>query len=228
MADTEMAGTGTAVTGTVGTGTATTGLAERPTRRSPLQAYAERFARLPESARLHEEPFVTMVDLWVDPASAGATAAATALGLDALPTSPGTVATGADVAAVWLGPEEWLVTSATQSGEQLEATLRTAVAEAGGAAVDVSAQRTVLRLRGAHARDVLAKGCSLDLHPSVFGPGAAAQTMLAHAGVVLIPMAGTGTEGSDYRVFVRSSFARYLADWLIDAAGEFAVRAPQW
>ena len=77
-----------------------------------------------------------------------------------------------------------------------------------------------MRLRGEHARDVLAKGCSLDLHPTVFGPGAAAQTMLGLAAVVLIPLNDTGT---DYRILVRSSFARYLADWLIDAAEEFGV-----
>jgi sarcosine oxidase subunit gamma len=28
--------------------------------------------------------------------------------------------------------------------------------------------------------------------------------------------------GDDYRVVVRSSFARYLADWLLDAAEEYA------
>ena len=103
--------------------------------------------------------------------------------------------------------------------EDLEAQLREAVAEHDGAAVDVSAQRTTLRLRGAHARDVLAKGCSLDLHPRVFGPGAAAQTMLALAAVVLIPLDDKGT---DYRIIVRSSFAGYLADWLLDAVEEFA------
>ena len=70
------------------------------------------------------------------------------------------------------------------------------------------------------SRDVLAKGCSLDLHPSVFGPGAAAQTTLGLAAVVLIPLDDNGT---DYRILVRSSFAGYLADWLLDAAEEFGV-----
>ena len=121
---------------------------------------------------------------------------------------------------IWLGPEECLVTSAGRAGEALEATLREVVTEHGGAAVDVSAQRTTMRLRGTHARDVIAKGCSLDMHPKVFGPGAAAQTMLGRAGVVLIPLDDNGT---DYRIIVRSSFARYLADWLIDAAEEFGV-----
>ena len=107
-----------------------------------------------------------------------------------------------------------------RGGEELEAALRAAVAESSGVAVDVSAQRTTLRLSGADARDVLAKGSSLDLHPSAFGPGTAAQTMLGQANVVLIPLSDKGT---DYRILVRQSFARYLAEWLIDATAEFTV-----
>jgi sarcosine oxidase subunit gamma len=195
-------------------------MADTLVRRSPLQGYESRFASLPESARIIDEPFIAMVDLWVDPAGPGGAAAADVLGLDALPTTPSTIVAGRDTPAIWLGPEEWLVTSGSRDGEDLEATLRDAVSEHGGAAVEVSAQRTTLRLRGAHARDVIAKGCSLDLHPAVFGQGAAAQTVLGHAGVVLIPLSDSG---SDFRIIVRSSFARYLADWLIDAAEEFGV-----
>jgi sarcosine oxidase, subunit gamma len=192
-------------------------MADTLTRRSPLHGHESRFADMPESARVTDEPFVAMVDLWVDPSGPGGTSAAAVLGL-ALPNVPSTAATGSDVVVIWLGPQEWLVTSGSRGGEALEAALREAVSEHGGAAVDVSAQRTTLRLQGAHARDVLAKGCSLDLHPAVFRPGVAAQTLLGHAGVVLIPLSDNGT---DYRIIVRSSFARYLADWLIDAAEEF-------
>jgi sarcosine oxidase subunit gamma len=193
-------------------------MAETLTRRSPLQGWATQFAATPSAARLTEEPFETMVDLWVDPTGAGGTEAAQVLGVAALPTTPGTCVTGPDSTVIWFGPQEWLVTSTQRGGEALEAQLHEAVAAAGGAAVDVSAQRTTVRLRGAHARDVLAKGCSLDLHPRGFGRGAAAQTMLALAAVVLIPLNDSGT---DYRVIVRSSFAGYLADWLLDAAEEF-------
>lgn len=191
-------------------------MADTLTRRSPLQGWITRFAELPESASIVDEPFAAMVDLWVDPAGAGGAAAAEILGVDALPTAPSTVAAGSDASVIWLGPQEWLVTSERGDGEELEVALRGAVSEHGGAAVDVSAQRTTVRLRGAHARDVLAKGCSLDLHPTVFGPGGAAQTTLGQAGVVLIPLSD-----NDYRIIVRSSFAGYLADWLIDAAEEF-------
>jgi sarcosine oxidase, subunit gamma len=195
-------------------------MADTLTRRSPLHGCESRFARLPESASIADEPFVSMVDLWVDPAGPGGSAAVAVLGIDALPTTASTVVSAGDVAVIWLGPQEWLVTTSGRVGEELEAALREAVSEHGGAAVDVSAQRTTLRLRGAHARDVIAKGCSLDLHPSVIGRGAGAQTVLGQAGVVLIPLSDNGT---DYRVIVRSSFARYLADWLLDAAEEFSV-----
>ena len=119
---------------------------------------------------------------------------------------------------IWLGPDEWLVTGTSLTGPELEARLREAVSPHGGAAVDVSGQRTTLRLRGSHSRDVLAKGCALDLHPAVFTAGSAAQTRLGQAGVILLTVDGGG---ADYRILVRSSFARYLAGWLLDAAEEY-------
>ena len=195
-------------------------MADSLTRRSPLEGFASRFAKLPDSAGVQEEPFVAMVDLWVDPAGPGAAAAAAVLGVDALPTTASTTATTPEVTVIWFGPDEWLVTSTALEPEDLESRLCDAVVEHGGAAVDVSAQRTTVRLRGEHARDVLAKGCSVDLHPTVFGPGAAVQTMLGQAAVVLMPLSDNG---SDYRILVRSSFARYLAEWLIDGAEEFGV-----
>ena len=84
--------------------------------------------------------------------------------------------------------------------------------------MDVSGQRTTLRLSGSHARDVLAKGCALDLHPKVFGVGSAAQTMLGQAGIVLLAL----DDGAcDFLVLVRSSFARYVVAWLLDAMAEY-------
>ncbi|MFC0448509.1 sarcosine oxidase subunit gamma [Rhodococcus jostii] len=186
---------------------------------SPLHGWDQKFSALPGSVSLAEEPFVATVDLWVDPSGPGGAAAAAMLGVD-LPTTPSTRVGRGEITVVWLGPEEWLVTTRSQSPEELEDALRTAVTPHGGAAIDVSAQRTAIRLTGVHARDVLAKGCSIDLHPRVFGPGSAVQTMLGLAGVVLIALDDTGT---DYRILVRASFARYLAEWLIDAAEEFGV-----
>jgi sarcosine oxidase, subunit gamma len=194
-------------------------MAETLTATSPLQGWSEKFAHVPPTVTLSEEPFVAMVDLLADPDGPAASQASAILGLD-LPTTPSTYVSNDTLTAIWMGPEEWLITAGARSAAALETMLRAAVSEHGGAAIDVSAQRTTLRLSGPDAREVLAKGCSLDLHPTVFTKGSAAQTMLGLAGVILIALDDTGT---DYRILVRASFARYLADWLIDATEEFNV-----
>ena len=194
-------------------------MADTLTRTSPLRPWATRFAKLPDSVAIVEEPFVTMVDLRVDPAGPGAQAAAESLSVE-LPTSASTYAKNVDTTVIWQGPDEWLVTGTALAGPELEARLRDAVAPHGGAAVDVSGQRTTLRLSGSHSRDVLAKGTALDLHPGVFAGGAAAETRLGQTGVILLAVDGSG---ADYRILVRSSFARYLADWLLDAAEEYTL-----
>ena len=76
--------------------------------------------------------------------------------------------------------------------------------------VDVSANRTIIEIGGTRARAVLAKGCSLDLHPRAFAAGQCAQTLLAQAQIILQQTA----EAPTYRLYVRCSFARYLATWL--------------
>ena len=52
----------------------------------------------------------------------------------------------------------------------------------------------------------------------MFGRGAAAQTLLGQAGVLLMALDDTGTH---YQIMVRSSFAGYLTSWLLDAATEY-------
>jgi sarcosine oxidase subunit gamma len=163
-------------------------------------------------------PFVAMADLRVDPAGPAAAAVAEHLGV-ALPTTPSTYAESETATAIWLGPDEWLITSPFLTPEELETGLREAVGDGGvGSVVDVSAQRTTLRLRGEHVRDLLSGGCAIDLHPRVFGRGAAAQTLLGQAGVVLLALDDTG---SHYEIVVRTSFAGYLTSWLLDAATEY-------
>lgn len=180
-----------------------------------------------ELVSITQEPPVAMVDVRVRAPGPGAVAAAGVLGVE-LPTEACTYAADGDTAAIWLGPDEWLITTTlisktASAGEELESRLRSAVGPSGGAAVDVSRQRTMLRLSGSRARDVLAKGCSLDLHPRAFGATSAAQTMLGLAGVVLLSVDGSG---ADFRILVRTSFVRYLTAWLLDATAEYVV-APE-
>lgn len=183
-------------------------------RTHPLEKWSTAFERLPDTVGITVDPFVATADVRLGAVGA---AASEALGVD-LPTAPNTWVPTGTGRAVWLGPDEWLLSSSTETPEQLEARFRAAVLPLGGSATDVSAQRIGLRLTGARVRDVLAKGCSIDLHPRVFARGSSAQTLLGQAGVVLMALSDAG---DDYVVLVRSSFAGYLADWLLDAALEF-------
>ncbi|TKV56870.1 sarcosine oxidase subunit gamma [Nakamurella flava] len=155
---------------------------------------------------------------------AGSATAAVAAQLQ-LPTAANTWSRTADGRAIWLGPDEWLLvgsesTDAAASAAR-ERELLDLVQTVGGAVTDVSAQRLGIRLGGPKARTVLAKGCSIDLHPKHFGIGTAVQTVLGQAGVVLLALPPGADGHPEYLVLVRSSFAGYLATWLLDAALEF-------
>lgn len=182
-------------------------------RTSALDAWVPALAGLPDTVRVTVEPFVAMVDVRLRAVDA----ATSALGFG-LPTVPNTWVPTAGGRAVWLGPDEWLLTSSTETPQELEQRVRDVVTPLGGAAADVSAQRISMRLSGPRVRDVVAKGCSVDLHPRVFGSGSSAQTLLGQAGIVLL---GLSPQGDDLLLLVRASFAGYLAEWLLDAALEF-------
>ena len=189
-------------------------MADQLLRTHPLEAWAAAFAELPDTLRITPEPFVAMADVRVPPAVADGFAVRGT----PLPTAPGTWTPTVDGRLVWLGPDEWLLTSTGSAPELLEAELCEQLRAAGGTAVDVSAQRVLVRVSGPRARDVLVTGCSVDLHPRTFPPGSSAQTTLGQAGVVLLALAP-----DDFAVLVRSSFAGYLAAWLLDASLEHTV-----
>ena len=188
-------------------------------RRSPLAGIAHELevgtVTGERQVRVSERPFTTMVSLRVDLTSLAAEAIERVLGTP-LPRTGGDVGSHGQHSVLWQGPDEWLVVS-RMSADALVAALRAGVADAHAAVVDVSANRTVIELEGAAARAVLQKGCPLDLHPRVFGPGRAVTTTLAKVPLVLW-QAGPDS----YLLLPRTSFADYVARWLLDAGQEFA------
>lgn len=190
-------------------------------RRSPLGAIETAQPR-PQTAQLSERPFLTHINLRADPADAEALAAIhQVLGVQ-LPLTPNTTTANQELLAAWLGPDEWLLLSQHHRSDSLVTNLQAALTGHVASVVDISAGQTVIRLSGPSALDVLARGCALDLHPSVFAPGACAQTMLARAQALLIAVDDTPTVD----IIVRRSFAPYVAAWLQDSARQFGLRFP--
>ena len=196
-------------------------MASSPPRRSPLGAI-ESAQPPPHRSQLSERPFLTHLNLRLDPTDADALAAAhQVLGLQ-LPLTPNTAAASQELSAVWLGPDEWLLLAERHQPNSLVTDLQAALTSHFASVVDTSAGQTIIRLSGPSALDVLARGCALDLHPSVFPPGACAQTMLARAQALLIAVDDTPT----FDIIVRRSFAPYVAAWLKDSAHQFGLHFP--
>ena len=142
-----------------------------------------------------------------------------ALGLEPV-AEPLTAVRRRDVAMLWLGPDEWLVVTPDRRAERIERELRNALDGQCAALSDVSHSRTVLALSGPDTRALLAKGCPLDLHPRVFAPGRCAQSKLAKCQVLIHQL----SEAPAFEIYVHSSFAQYVWEWLEDGGREFGLR----
>lgn len=138
-----------------------------------------------------------------------------ALGLELPGPGPGRAAAGAACTAFWTQPNTWLL-SATRRGEgALFAALAPLAAHA--ALVDQSHGLVAVTVAGAAARATLAKGCRLDLHARVFGPGQVAATEIAHSHVLLHQADAVPS----FELILEASLAADLWGWLTASAAGF-------
>lgn len=119
---------------------------------------------------------------------------------------------GTNLLAHWLGPDQWLITSDKKPVQDIIDHIDEALAGTLYAATDMSSNYACLELSGPAARTILAMGCAIDIHRSVFMPGHCTRTHFAN---VLIHIAVVGDDTFD--LYVDRSLAGYLEDWLVNA-----------
>ena len=113
------------------------------------------------------------------------------------------------------GPEQlWIIGPGDPMA--IEGVLRGDIAPGMGGVVSLSHSRTRIFIEGQHARDVLAKGVAVDLHPDVFAIDQFAMTGLDHTPILLLR-----TGANRYELLAMRTFALTVWDWLADAALEF-------
>jgi sarcosine oxidase, subunit gamma len=125
-------------------------------------------------------------------------------------------ATGIDIRCIWMSP-----TSCLLSGEDLPArtgALRAALAGLHADLIDITDGLAMFELEGAAAADVLAASGGVDFSPDRFGPGRSATTLVAGI-VVTICRPGPALS---YELYVDTSHAAYLEDWLAEGAADLA------
>ncbi|MBZ5487546.1 sarcosine oxidase subunit gamma family protein [Halomonas aquamarina] len=137
-----------------------------------------------------------------------------------LPAKPNTITRdeAGERSIQWISPDEWLVIVPGGEEFDLEHRLRESLGDAHFSIVNVSGGQTVLMLAGDHAREVLMKTVSFDVHPSAFPVGKGVTTIFAKATVVLRRASET-----EWELVIRRSFADYCYRWLLDAASEYGV-----
>lgn len=135
----------------------------------------------------------------------------------ALPTGVCRAETAGERAALWLGPDEWLVLAPAGEQETLEAGLAAALAGHVHALVDVSHRNVGLVVSGPKAAVVLNHGCPLDLSLAAFPQGMCTRTVLGKAEIVL-----WRTGADTFRLECWRSFHGYVAGFLKEAALEFS------
>jgi heterotetrameric sarcosine oxidase gamma subunit len=84
---------------------------------------------------------------------------------------------------------------------------------------DQSHGRIIIRITGPKARQTLAKGSPVDLHPDEFTVGKSALTQMAHVVVYL-----TRTGGDSFEISLFRGFAESFWEWLPRQAGEFGCQ----
>lgn len=171
----------------------------------------------PTRVSLTEAPPAGALALRLDAGDAGAVQRTReTLGVD-LPTTPNTWHTHGDISVLWQAYDEWLVLTPDGLQRVFAARLAQALSDRHSAVIDVSDLRATIDVNGPLSRDLLRKGCAVDLHPRSFETGNLALTALARVRVVLRQT----SEVPAYQLLVERSYARYLWDWLVDAAVEF-------
>jgi heterotetrameric sarcosine oxidase gamma subunit len=128
-----------------------------------------------------------------------------------LPSEPGRSLDHGTWRANWLRPDGWLLIDVPQAAVPSE-TFTAAAQNRLCRLVDVSHSLAGISLRGAGARDLLARGTPLDLRQHAFGPGCCTRTRCADFTVML-----------DHRpdaieVYVDASLAQAFWNWIADAA----------
>jgi sarcosine oxidase, subunit gamma len=116
-------------------------------------------------------------------------------------------------AALWLGPDEWLLVAPEVERQQLWAEMTRVLAANAYSLVDVSHRQIGLELTGPRVAQLINAGCPLDLELSSFPVNMCSRTVFAKTEIVLWRKAR-----DVFHIEVWRSFAPYVAALLNEAS----------
>jgi sarcosine oxidase subunit gamma len=133
-----------------------------------------------------------------------------------LPREPRRATAKGERAALWLGPNEWLLLAPAQEEPALRIALRNALHGLPHSLVALGHAHAALTVTGPAAEAVLNAGCPLDLDRSIFQVNECTRTVFAKTEIVLWRV-----RSDCFRVETARSYAAYLWQLLSEAAHEY-------
>ena len=139
---------------------------------------------------------------------------AKALGASDADVAPNRTFDAGGVSYAWNGPGQWLAESDERQPSELVTQTDNALRDHGASTTDLSHARSVLRVSGPAATDLLAKLCPIDVEAMRTGDSA-----VTLAGLINVQVVKTGEE--EFRLYVFRSFGLAMWEMLRDEAAEF-------
>lgn len=133
-------------------------------------------------------------------------------------TIPSQVANTSAFKALPISPGQWILISKKDAGSLFAGKISKEIKSVGYVS-EQSESRICIRISGPKARELMSRGCQLDLHPSIVSKGYCAQTTMAQVGVLLHVV----DDEPIYDLYVYSGFARSFWHWLTETAQQFDV-----
>lgn len=123
-----------------------------------------------------------------------------------------------EIRSAWDGPGRWRIIADGETDGHLANRLKEMAGDT-ASIVDQSHGLCVVRVSGERARDLLAKGTSLDVHPAAFGSGDCAMTQIAHISLHLTQI--NDLPGYELQLF--RSMAGSFERWLVDSGSQYGI-----
>lgn len=120
--------------------------------------------------------------------------------------------------ALPLAPGQWALLSKSDQGPDFGQKIQHEIVGLGYVS-EQSDARVCFEISGRDARELMSRGCALDLHPTSVSKGFCAQTMMAHIGVLIYQ----NNDEPTYQLYVYSGFARSFWHWLDETAAQFQI-----
>ncbi|MCI4664396.1 MAG: sarcosine oxidase subunit gamma [Neomegalonema sp.] len=182
-------------------------------RKSPLLGLKAPDGAMARLSEAHRRGMFTVKGDLADPALI--TAVQTAVG--APPPQQRKYVAAGECGAIWMAPDELLLLAPYGEVGAKVRLIEETTRPGACMAVDVSDARAVIQVAGQGAREMLAKVCPLDMHPSAFGPGDVRRSRIGSVAGAVVQVSGSP---ETFELYCFRSVADYVWELLCVAAPE--------